>query len=177
MGFLQYWVSMMWFCHHCWHQSALEVFLPCHCVTAATFIPNASSGLCQLCHGFSTGRFLFQSRVFYHFVYYILGVCSGVCFYFQVPCWMQYLPMGAQPLVFAPLQPFGIYLWQAYLQPGDGHWPTPGMHRVAAPSTTLSRGTPFCYSISCSPAIPSIWWSIQLLGLGRESPNPSTFPG
>ena len=28
------------------------------------------------------------------------------------------------------------------MQPGDGHWPTPSMHRVAAPSTTLSRGEP-----------------------------------
>ena len=26
------------------------------------------------------------------------------------------------------------------MQPGDGHYPTPVMHRVAAPSTTLSRG-------------------------------------
>ena len=31
-------------------------------------------------------------------------------------------------------------LWQAYVQPCDGNQPTPGMHRVAAPSTTLSRG-------------------------------------
>ena len=32
-GFLQCWVSMMWFCHHPWHQEALEVFLAmplCH---------------------------------------------------------------------------------------------------------------------------------------------------
>ena len=28
------------------------------------------------------------------------------------------------------------------MHPGDGHWSTPGMHRVAAPSTTLSRGEP-----------------------------------
>ena len=27
------------------------------------------------------------------------------------------------------------------MQPGDGHWPTPGRHRVVAPSTTLSRGS------------------------------------
>ena len=37
--------------------------------------------------------------------------------------------------------PIGVYPWQAYVQPGDGHWSTPGMHRVAAPSTTLSRGS------------------------------------
>ena len=29
------------------------------------------------------------------------------------------------------------------MQPGDGHWPTPGMHRVAAPSTTFSMGEPY----------------------------------
>ena len=28
------------------------------------------------------------------------------------------------------------------MHPGDGHWPTPGMHRVAALSTTLSCGKP-----------------------------------
>ena len=33
----------------------------CFCATAANSIFNASSGLCQLCYGFSTGRFLFQS--------------------------------------------------------------------------------------------------------------------
>ena len=61
--------------------------------------------------------------------------------YYQVSCWMQYQPLGAQLLGFAPLQHLGFYLWQAYVQPGDGHWPTPGMHRVAAPCTTLSRGS------------------------------------
>ena len=33
----------------------------CFCAAAANSIFNASSGLCQLCYGFSTGRFLFQS--------------------------------------------------------------------------------------------------------------------
>ena len=28
------------------------------------------------------------------------------------------------------------------MQPGDGHWSMPGMHRVAAPSATLGRGEP-----------------------------------
>ena len=31
------------------------------CATAANFIFNASFSLCQLCYGFSTGRFLFHS--------------------------------------------------------------------------------------------------------------------
>ena len=33
----------------------------CLCATAVTSIFDAFSGLCQLCYGFSTGRFLFQS--------------------------------------------------------------------------------------------------------------------
>ena len=87
---------------------------------------------------------------------------------------MPYSPMGDQPLGFAPLQPFGAYPWQAYLQPGDGHWYTPGMHRIAIPPL-FWVGRALCYSISCSPAIPAIWWGIQLWRLGRESPNPSAF--
>ena len=55
---------------------------------------------------------------------------------------MPYSPMGAQPLGFASLQPFGVYPWQAYVQPGDGHWSMPGIHRVAAPSATFCRGEP-----------------------------------
>ena len=49
--------------------------------------------------------------------------------------------MGAQPLGFAPWKPFGVYPWQSYVQPGDGHQSTPGMHRVAAPSATLGGGS------------------------------------
>ena len=53
--------------------------------------------------------------------------------YFQVPCWMPYSPMRAQPLGFAPLQPFGAYLWQEYVPPANGHCPTPGMHEWLHP--------------------------------------------
>ena len=89
-------------------------------------------------------------------LYFVSLMSVLMCaFHFQVPCWMPYSPMGAHPLVFAPLQSFGTYLWQAYIQPGDGHWPTPGMHRVVVPSTILSRGA-LCYPISCSPAISTI---------------------
>ena len=61
-------------------------------------------------------------------------------FCFQVPCWMLYSPIGAQPLGFSPLQPFGVYPWQALVCPGDGHWSILGMHWLAAPSTALGRG-------------------------------------
>ena len=73
---------------------------------------------------------------------YIICLVLVSAFNFWIPCWMPYSPLWAQPLGFAPLQPHGVYPWQAYVQPGDGHWPTPSMHRVAAPSTTLSRGEP-----------------------------------
>ena len=55
-------------------------YWPCLCTTAAISIFNASSGLCQLCHGFSTGRFLFQSWASHHFVYYMFGASSDVSF-------------------------------------------------------------------------------------------------
>ena len=54
----------------------------CLCATAANSIFDASSGLFQLCYGFSTGRFLFQSSASQSFVYYMFGVHSGVCFLF-----------------------------------------------------------------------------------------------
>ena len=48
-------------------------------------------------------------------ILYIICLVSVLmsAFCFQVPCWMLYSPMGAQPLGFAPLQPFGAYPWQA----------------------------------------------------------------
>ena len=77
-------------------------------------------------------------------VLYIICLVSVLvsAFYFQEPFWMPYSPLGAQPLGFAPLQPLEVYPQQAYVQPGNGHWPTPSMHRVAVPFTTLSRGEP-----------------------------------
>ena len=107
-------------------------------------------------------------------LYLIYVWCPFWCllFTFRYQSWMLYSPMGAQLLGFAPLQPFGVNPWQAYVQPGDGHQSTPGMHRVAAPSTTLGRGA-FCYSFSCAP---TLWWGIQPWGLCRESPDPSAFP-
>ena len=54
------------------------------CAAAADSIFNASSGLCQLCYGFSTGRFfLFSELSLPPFcILYMFDVCSGVCFLF-----------------------------------------------------------------------------------------------
>ena len=85
---------------------------------------------------------------------------------------MPYSPMGAQPLGFAPWQPFGVYPWQAYVQPGDGHWSTPGIHRVAAPTATLGRVEPSATHSAVPQPIGGVY---SLGGLHRESPDPSAF--
>ena len=86
---------------------------------------------------------------------------------------MPYSPMGDQLVGFTPLQPFGVYPWQAYVQPGDGHWSTPGMHRVAAPSATLGRVEPS----ATHSAVPQLIGGVYSLGgLCRESPDPFAFP-
>ena len=68
-----------------------------------------------------------------------------------------------------------LHPWQAYVQLDDGHWPTPGMHRVSSHSTAFSGGA-YCYSVSCPPAIPTIWCGAYSFGCLAESPIPSTFP-
>ena len=75
--------------------------------------------------------------------------------------------MGAQPLGFAPWQPFGVYPWQAYMQPGDGHWSTPGMHRVAVPTATLGRVEPS----ATHSAVPQPIGGVYSLGGSIESPG------
>ena len=121
------------------------------------------------------------------FLYIICLVSILVyAFYFQVSSWMPYSPMGAQLLGFAPLQPFGVYPWQAYVQPGNGHWSTPGMHRVAAPLATLSRGEPST-SQSAVPQPSHLYGGAYSLGgLAESHPIPppslhdgegSSFPG
>ena len=94
--------------------------------------------------------------------------------------------MGAQPLGFAPLQLFGVYPWQAYVQPGDGHWSTPGMHRVAAPSATLSRVEPSATQSAVPQPSNLFGWAYRLRGLAESYPIPlpslhggegSSFPG
>ena len=87
---------------------------------------------------------------------------------------LVYSPMGAQPLGIAPLQPFAVYPWQAYEQPGDGHLPMPGMQRVAAPTATLSGGSLLLLS-QLFPNHPIYMVGHTALELSRESPDPSVF--
>ena len=114
-------------------------------------------------------------------ILYILCLVSVLvsALYFQVPSWMLYSPMGAQLLGFAPLQPFRVYPWQAYVQPGDGHEFTTGMHRVAAPSATLSRGEPSATQLAF-PQPSYLYGGAYSLGGSAEShpiPPPSLHDG
>ena len=114
-------------------------------------------------------------------ILYIICVVSILvsAFYVQVPSWMPYSPMGAQPLGFAPLQPFGVYPWQAYVQLDDGHWSMPCMHKVAAPSTTLSRGEPSATQLAV-PQPSHLYGGVYSLGDSAEShliPPPSLHDG
>ena len=60
------------------------------------------------------------------------------------------------------------------MQPGDGHWPTPGMTRVAAPSTTLRRGpSPTQFAV---PQPSHLYDGVYNFEGLAESPNPSAFP-
>ena len=96
---------------------------------------------------------------------------------------MLYSPMGTQPFGFAPLQPFRVYPWQAYVQPGDGQQSMPGMHGVAAPSATLGRGEPF----ATHSAVPqpshlydgaySLWGSAESHPSSLRDGEGSSFPG
>ena len=55
--------------------------------------------------------------------------CLLQCFFsaFRFPCGCHVHQCRVQPLGFALLQPYGVYLLQAYVLPGDGLWPTPGV--------------------------------------------------
>ena len=127
----------MWFCCHHWHQGTLEVLLAlplCHSSNLSLrclfrLMPNIGPQLVGFLSELDFSPFL-----------NVLVFVMVYAFCFKVPWWMLYSHMEAQPLWFALLQPFGAYPWQAYVKPDDGHWPTPGTHRVAAPSTALSRG-------------------------------------
>ena len=110
-------------------------------------------------------------------ILYIICLVSVLvpAFYLQVPCWMPYSSLGVTPFGFAPLQPLAVYPWEAYLRPGDCHWPTQVMHRVAAPSTMLSRGSLMLLH-QLFPSHPIYMVGYTDLGLGKESLNPSAFP-
>ena len=48
--------------------------------TTTTSVPDTISGLCQLWHGFSTGKYLFQSQVSHQFIFHTYSIYVGVCY-------------------------------------------------------------------------------------------------
>ena len=101
----------------------------------ATLVQGFFSGLCQLCHGSSSGELLFQSWVSHQFPY--VGICYSVCFLLSGSS-VAAMFMGSQPHGFTPPQPFWVYPSQVYVPPSDALWPMPEVMWVTAPSA-LSR--------------------------------------
>ena len=61
------------------------------------------------------------------------------------------------------------------MQLGDGHHSMTSMHRVAAPSTTLSRGEPSATQLAV-PQPSHLDDGVYSLGGLAESPDPSAIP-
>ena len=109
---------------------------PHSCATAATTSTPESSDICQLCHQSLTGKFLFQSWAFHWFLCHVFDIIQCLLHAFRFLCG------------FATVQPFWVYPKQAYLPPGDGLSPMPGVHWEAAPPTALSWGKPPATNLS-----------------------------
>ena len=104
--------------------------------------------------------------VYGHVLIWPSGYCSGITghfimlvsiimfvLYFQVPNVAAMFTNKGSTLGLTLSQPFRLYPWHAYVPPGAGPWPMPGVHQVAAPCTALSRGsfmllTPLSFSHS-----------------------------
>ena len=115
------------------------------CHNNNNLVPDAFWGMYPLCHGFSAGEFSsFRVETCTDHVLYV-GVLLSVSMW--LPCSLK----GIQPLGFVTPQPFRVCPWKDYVLSGDGLWPTPGVHWVAAPSTASSRGS-FMLVIQLSPS-------------------------
>ena len=59
-----------------WHQ---------HYAPATASVSDAFSGICQLCHGSSAGKYLFQHQASHRFLMSYVSVCYDLVFHFQGP--------------------------------------------------------------------------------------------
>ena len=59
---------------------------------------------------------------------YMFGVHSGVCFLLLGAELDAVFTYGGSTVRISTLATLGVYPLQAYVQPGDGHWSTPGLH-------------------------------------------------
>ena len=106
-------------------------------------------------------------------------------FYFQVPCWMPFSPLGLNHWGLHHCNPLesscSRHMCNLVMVIGPHQvcteWLLPPLHWI---------GRALCYSVCFSPAILSIWRGIQLWRLGRGHPIPppslhdgegSSFPG
>ena len=62
------------------------------------------------------------------------------------------------------------------MQPGDGHQPTPGRHRIVAPSTAVSRREPSATQSAILQPFQLYGGAYSFGGLVESQPNTSTFP-
>ena len=116
----------------------------------------------------------------------MFGVCSGLCFLLSGAMLDSIFTLLGSTVGVCTIATLRAYPWQEYVEPGDGHWPTPGMHRVAAPSATLSRWEPYV-SLSAVPQPSHLYgWVYGFGGLAESHPMPlpslnggegSSFPG
>ena len=100
----------------------------------------------------------------------------GVCFLLLGAKLDAVFTYGGSTIRVCTLATFRVYPWQAYVQPGDGHQSTPGMHRVAAPTATLGRVGPS----ATHSAVPQPIGGVYSLGGSIEShliPLPSIHDG
>ena len=93
--------------------------------------------------------------------FYMFGVCSGVCFLLSDAMLDAVFIYGGSNIGVCTIATPGAYPLQVYVQPGNGHQPTPGMHRVAAPSTALSS---FMLLNQLSPSHPNCMFGHTALG-------------
>ena len=137
---------------------------PHHSARAATSVPDAFSGLYQLCHGSSSGEVFFSFRVEPPTDFFIMVSVTVFAFCFQVP--------------------LGVYPWQAYVSPGAVLQPILGVCWVAAVSTALIRcSLMLLIELSCSHSIHMVG-HIDWLFHSHPIPMPSlhgwdgsSFPG
>ena len=140
---------------------------------ATTTVPDAFSGICQLCHESFSSEFSL-SELSLPLINYI-SACYGVCLLLlgsHVAAmltnggWLIRVSQSHNPMQYT----HGRYMCLLVMAHGPYKecikWLFPPLFPVGEPHAAHS---------AVHPAIPSIWWGIQLLGLSRMSSDPFTF--
>ena len=130
--------------------------------------------MCWLCQGSSKGKFLFQIWASQQFVYicWCLLWCVLSAFRFQCGChfhlWgiccMCWHTAALWNISLAGICACLVMVWGPHQ--ACTRWLLFPLLWVEGSLTLLSS----------PPAIPAIWWGMQLWGLDQESPNTSAFP-